>query len=123
MIKKADLILIIIIVLLAVGLWTGLKFFYQAPGGVAVVLLDGKEYGRYDLARDNTVSLPGADGGYNLMVIANHYAMVTDADCPDGFCVRQRHISRRGESIICLPHRLVIRIEQGGEGAWDGITY
>ncbi|MDE7048341.1 MAG: NusG domain II-containing protein, partial [Lachnospiraceae bacterium] len=38
-------------------------------------------------------------------------------------CMRQRQISRNGENIICLPHKLVIQTESDKEGAPDAVTY
>ena len=36
---------------------------------------------------------------------------MSDADCPDKDCVNQGWISRPGQMIVCLPNRLVIKIE------------
>ena len=35
---------------------------------------------------------------------------VTEADCPDGICVRQGKLTTAGVPIVCMPHRLVIEI-------------
>ncbi len=121
--KKADMIFLSIIVAVAIVLWGGLRYFSQVSGATAVVMIAGSEYGRYDLRQDITVTLPGAEGGYNVLTISGHSASVTDADCPDKLCVRQRSISGQGGSIVCLPHELVIRIDQGREGELDAVTY
>ena len=60
---------------------------------------------------------------YNLLMISDGTAFVSDADCPDKLCVKQRAISRNGESIICLPHKLVIRIVAKEESRLDAVTY
>ena len=39
-----------------------------------------------------------------------------EANCGDHTCIRTGAISREGETIVCLPHRMVVRVE-GGEGA------
>jgi hypothetical protein len=127
MIKKADFIFMSIVILLALGWWGGYNLFFRAPGGSAVVMVDGREYGRFDLSSEQTITISGADGGYNSLALSDHRASVIDADCPDRLCVSQRSIGMRGETIVCLPHRLVISIEdsieEGGEGALDGYTY
>ena len=53
--------------------------------------------------------------GINVVVIDDNKVYVDSADCPGKDCVKRGIITRSGEEIICLPHRLVIRIE-GGEG-------
>ena len=75
----------------------------------AVVTLDGIEIGRYDLSTDTEVEIR-CDSGYNILRIKNGRASVSDADCPEGICTAHFPISISGESIVCLPHRLVIHI-------------
>lgn len=57
--------------------------------------------------------------GYNLIEFGDNEVRVIEADCPDKYDVKQGSISRIGETIICLPNRLVIEIK-GVENA-DGI--
>ena len=42
--------------------------------------------------------------------------MMKDADCPDRLCVKQGSISKNGESIVCLPHKVIVTVT-GGDGA------
>ena len=44
------------------------------------------------------------------------------ADCPDKLCVNQKAISREGESIICLPNKVVISSVGGEEREVDAVT-
>ncbi len=121
--KKADLLFFIITLAAASVLWLVLRYLPQGSGTTAVVTVAGSEYGRYDLSEDLTVTLPGADGGYNVLTISGHSASVTDADCPDRLCVRQGMIAGQGASIVCLPHQMAVRIDQGKEGELDAVTY
>lgn len=49
--------------------------------------------------------------GYNLLEIGDERVRVIEADCPDKIDVKQGYISDIGETIVCLPHRLVIEIK------------
>ncbi len=91
--------------------------------GKVRVFQDGKEVGVYDIGKEQTVLFSYGEEHYNLMVIEDGKVSVREADCPDGLCVRQGGIVRNGESIICLPHKLVIRVESDKEGAPDAVTY
>lgn len=91
-------------------------------GGEVVILRDGEETARYSLSGEETITVRAEDGGYNLLLISQGAVRVTDADCPDKLCVRQRKISRNGESIICLPHKLVIMIDSPEESGLDAVT-
>lgn len=87
------------------------------------VIQDGQEIGAYSLLEDQTVFIPWENENYNLLFISGGEASISDADCPDGLCVKARSISKSGESIICLPHKLVVQIESKEEGALDAVTY
>ena len=92
------------------------------PAAVAVYQ-DGQKIADYSLLEDQTLVIPWGEEGYNLLLIENKEACVTDADCPDQLCIRQRSIARNGESIICLPHRLVLQVESKEESELDAVTY
>ena len=49
--------------------------------------------------------------GYNLVEIDDEKVRVIEADCPDKIDVKQGYISRIGETIVCLPNKLVIEIK------------
>lgn len=94
----------------------------KSPAAVSVYQ-DGQLLASYPLTDDLTEAIPWEENGYNLLLIENGAASVTDATCPDQLCMRQRAISKNGESIICLPHRLVLQIEGEEEGELDAVTY
>ena len=87
-------------------------------GDTVTVTVDGKVYGEYALARDTEVEIL-SDGGYNLLVIRDGAALVEDASCPDGICASHSPISRNGESIICLPNKVVISVSAESENEPD----
>ena len=99
----------------------GVLFLLFRPGGQgvwAVVTIDGEETARYSLSEDRTVRLGDRDG-YNILQIAGGAAAVAEADCGDHTCVRPGAVSREGERIVCLPHKLIIHIEGGGAPGFD----
>ena len=115
---RNDLILIgSLIALLAL---IGLMFWLlRGEGDTVVVEVDGKVVGTYALDVDRTVEIRTGDGGkeLNLLVIKDGKAYVETATCPDGICATHRPISRQGESIVCLPHKVVITVKlAGGDG-------
>lgn len=109
---------------LAVSLLIWLLFCYlnKSTGDYVTVLRNGQEEGRYLLSEDKVYVISG-ETGYNLLVISGGEAFITDADCPDRLCMKQKAISGKGESIICLPHKLVIQVEAKEESDLDAVTY
>ena len=59
----------------------------------------------------NKPELKLAEGtSYNLISVKDGMVVVEAADCKDQICVRHKPVSSKGESIICLPHGLVVEI-------------
>jgi len=104
---------IFIAALLVVVSLCGLCFYlFRGEGDKVVVTVDGTEYGTYSLAEDVRVEIrTGAeDEELNVLVIKDGQAYVETATCPDGICAGHKPISREGESIVCLPHKVVITV-------------
>ena len=118
-IKKRDIILALMMILLGIAGY-GVIRLGQKKGSQVVIYVDQKEIGRYDLDTDTTKEIQTAKGT-NTLVIENGMAYVTDADCPDQVCIRMGKISKTGENIVCLPHKLVIQVEGdvGQESEYD----
>ena len=70
-----------------------------------------------DLRIDQEMVFEAADGGYNAVTVKDGKIAVTEADCPDQYCVKQGFCNN-GEQIVCLPHKLVISFV--GESEIDG---
>lgn len=120
---KSDILLIGFILITALGIWL-FSYFKKndTSESEVVVILDGNQIGRYSLSENNTITIREADKNYNLILINESTVKVTDANCPDKLCVRQKSISKNGESIICLPHKLVITIDSPEESDIDSVT-
>ena len=113
--KRADLILIVALLLLAGALYLTLNANRQ-EGGVAVVRVNGVETERHSLAVDGTFPL---NGGTNILVIQDGQAWLSEADCPDLLCVKQGKIHYTGQVITCLPNRLTVTVEGGESNGVD----
>lgn len=117
---KNDLILIAVLLLVVAGAAL-ILFLSRMPGDTVVVTVDGQLWGEYSLREDRTVEIKNGDG-YNLLVIESGKAYVRQASCPDGICSSHRPISHNGESIICLPNKVVIEIRSSGSDQPDIIS-
>lgn len=117
--KRGDLYLIGGCLLAALAL-CGLWLLLRRDGGTVIVEQNGRETARYALGENRTVRIEG-EGGYNLLVIENGEAWLSEADCPTQLCVKTGKIRYGGQSIVCLPHRLAVRII-GGAFALDAVT-
>ena len=104
-------------ILMIVAMVAAALFFFRGEGSTVQVEVDGTVIGTYPLSVDREVEIITGENReeLNLLVIKDGKATVTTATCPDGICAAHRPISREGESIICLPHKVVVTVV-GGEG-------
>lgn len=119
--KRNDLIVAVIVLFIAGGLFLWQKTAFDASNGTVAVYLEKEKIGEFPLKENKTLELQGADGGVNQLIIEDGEAWIAQADCPDGLCIRQGRISRTGQSIVCLPHKLVITVEGGELPETDGV--
>lgn len=115
--KRNDYLLAAAILLAALLLFLLLSFG-MAPGARIRIQVDGEEYGVYSLAEEQKIQT----GDGNTVQIQNGAARMEWADCPDQLCLHQREISRSGETIVCLPNRIIITVLGGEESSLDGIA-
>lgn len=108
--KKADIILIAVTVAIAGILLVFLYGVNNSTGAYVQIEIDGIVTETLPLDTDTVFEIITDGGGENLLVIENGNAKVTEANCPDGICKNHAQIHRNGESIICLPHRVVITV-------------
>ena len=120
MFNKNDFKLLMGFVLVAVALFIVVKVT-QTSGSYAKVLVNGQEYGTYSLDKDTEVLIE-SDLGKNNMIIKDGKCYLEDADCPDKLCVLQGAIDKDGQSIICLPHLVVITIYSDEKSEYDSIA-
>ena len=121
--KKNDIIIATMIVLIAIICAICIQVFIKKEGNVAVIKIDGQVYKELSLNVNTEIDLEKTAGvdGYNILVVESGYAYMKDADCPDKICVHQGRISKVGETIVCLPHKVVIEIK-GETTELDGIA-
>ena len=72
--------------------------------------VDGKVVETLSLDEDTVRKIETDNGGRNVLVIKDGEAEMSEANCPDGICTNHRKIHRNGESIICLPHKVVVTV-------------
>lgn len=90
----------------------------SSDGTKAVIYVNGTEYGSYPLENDAEIEVK-TKYGENTVVIKDGEVFVKDASCPDKICEKTHSVSRGGESIVCLPNRMSVRIVSEKESVVD----
>ena len=101
---------------------------YELSDGSGV---DGNDDPEYDAVAGSVIGPPGNDGtpkengtgaekkrikipgriGRCVLVIEDGKAYMEEADCPNQICVHHSPVSHKGETIVCLPNRVVIEVQ------------
>lgn len=108
--RRADTVLAAA-VLGAAALSAVLLWRLPPAGRTVTVQQNGQTVAVLPLDTDTDYIVTGADGATNTVRIRDGRVSVCAASCPDGLCVRHRAVSRAGESIICLPNRVVVTVD------------
>ncbi|MFV0239492.1 MAG: NusG domain II-containing protein [Lacrimispora sphenoides] len=107
--KRNDYIIAIFFIILAILSYFILHMIIGGVGNYADVTVNGQHYATLNLYENTEIVITG-DKGYNILVIQDGEAYMKDADCPDKICVRQGHINKVNQTIVCLPNKVVVKI-------------
>ncbi len=121
MIKKNDILLIGIVLLIALAAIFIINL-RKSEGSKVVITIDGKEYKTLNLNQDTKFTIEEDNGEYNIVEVKDGIVDMTDASCPDKICVKHKKIHYNGETIVCLPHKVVLQIVNGEESDVDMIA-
>jgi hypothetical protein len=103
-----DVCLILLIVVIT--FFSILFYFSSDVGKTVLITVDETTVMELSLTNNQTKRIE-TDNGYNLIVIQNGKCTVKEADCRDEICVNHTAISKVGQSIVCLPHKLIVEIK------------
>ncbi len=118
--KKGDKILILVLLVAAVAF--AFFFFLGAEkGGYARITADGVVKAELPLSED-TLYRVETEQGFNIIQIQDGYVSMHEADCRDQICVEHKKIHLTGETIVCLPHKLVVEIVGEKEAEFDMVV-
>jgi hypothetical protein len=115
---KKDILVFFILAVFLTLLTAGIFMIYNKTGNKACIYSDGELIKTMPLNNDDEF-LYEYEGHYNKIIIENGYVFIEDADCNDKICIAEGKINKIGDSIICLPHKLVIIIKGEGEAPAD----
>ena len=113
MIKKADIVLCIAIIV--VGLFVSwYSLFASQAGNEVVVTADGEIFGIYSLSEDREIDV-SRQGHSNHITIKDGKVSMTSSSCENQVCVHTGAISQTKDSIACLPNKVIIQIRSDAE--------
>ena len=114
--RRRNDILLIACVLSVILIFALIYSLTRKDGTYAVVLKNNEEIGSYSLSENMQIPIKEGDKVTNILVIKDGKAYMESALCPDKICVKHRPIDKSGQTIVCLPQKVVIKIIAKGTG-------
>ena len=108
---KRDILLCLVVLAVAGIGYLLLTLSGIGKGAEAIVTVDGEVYGRYALDEPQEIPIVIDGVTANVLAIEDQKADMVSASCPDKLCVQQKAIANTNETIVCLPHKVVISID------------
>lgn len=106
---KKDIIVVFIVLTVALAFYITLHFINKKPAETVEIYKEDTLIGSYSLNNNGKHEIKFGDH-INYITIENGTVFMEGANCPDKLCVKQGKITNSGESIICLPHKIVVKI-------------
>lgn len=111
--KKRDFFLVITVLVLAGICWLiprGMGIFAGPGENILKISVKGEEYGTYSMTENQTIEINDT----NVCEIKDGKVNMIQAECPDQLCMHQGPVKTQGETIVCLPNRVVLEISAKG---------
>ena len=118
---KYDLLLVAGLLLVGLALTLAL-FAARRDGREVVVRVDGAVVARLPLSQEQEFPIEIDGRVANRLQIAGGAVCMVEADCTDKLCVRKGAVRWAGDSIICLPHRVVAEVSGEDELGLDAVV-
>lgn len=119
-ITPGDKILIILIVALAAFSFIAVNNLKQ-PGETVIIEVAGLVVQQLNMDKPQEITVTGSIGNTTVK-IDQKSVQVIHSDCPEKICIKTGKIRHIGEIIVCVPNRVVIRINGKRKNHFDVIT-
>jgi len=119
-ITPGDKILVVLILALGIISLIALNHVRQ-PGESVIIEVNGQVVQQLDLNTSQEVTVNGSIGKI-VIKIDQGTARVIHSDCPEKICVKTGKIHRVGEMIVCVPNKVVVKINGKRNNQFDVIT-
>lgn len=125
--KKFDIIIIVSFALIAAisAAWFMFSLNKKFQTRYAEIYVQGILYKRVQLTNnmpDQTIPVE-TKLGKNIIHISEGKINIIDADCPDKVCIKSGYIDKPGQTLVCLPHKLVVEIKGESKLETDELAY
>lgn len=124
--KKGDLIIVVILIAAVVS-WYGINMLNESKDEKQIVIeTNGDVYKSIPMnkgMKPQEVHIDLKNGKYIDIMIDENGAYVKDVICPDKVCQKTGVVDKVGQSIVCLPNKVIVYVEGKTESDVDDVSY
>ena len=120
--RKRDIILIISLLLVGVIVLIIWHFIYSEDGKYVTIEQRDNLIGTYPLSADREIEIEHRGEIVNTIVIEDGYCYMKEAKCPDHLCIKQGKVNKSGQTIVCLPNRVVVTVVDSDSSDYDSVA-
>ncbi|MDD7183454.1 NusG domain II-containing protein [Peptostreptococcus anaerobius] len=106
--KKKDIIVIFVVAIAIISSILVNRSLNSSPASTVQIYVGDKLYKELPINKDTTITLDNS--GKNIIKVHNNGVEMIEANCPDQVCIKTGFISKPGQSIVCLPHKVNVKI-------------
>lgn len=105
--KFWDVFIIVFVLVISVSVFL---LYASADKGESVeITVDGELHSMYPLYENKVIDVITENGNIKVCIKDNE-VYILDADCNDKICIKDRPVSRKGQTIVCLPLKVIVKI-------------
>ena len=119
--KKYDIIAIICVAVIVIISYITVNLLRNDEADTVVIYVDGKIEKKLDLNKNQEYKV-NVDNGYNIIRIKDKKAKIKESDFSNQTCVNMGTISKDGQTLICLPHKVEVTIVSDDKSEVDVIA-
>lgn len=119
--KKYDTIAIICVAVIVIISYITVNLLRNDEADTVVIYIDGKIEKKLDLNKNQEYKVD-VDNGYNIVRIKDKKVRIKESDCGNQTCVNMGTISKDGQTLICLPHKVEVTIVSDDKSEVDVIA-
>lgn len=119
--KKYDTIAIICVAVIVIISYITVNLLRNDEADTVVIYVDGKIEKKLDLNKNQEYKVD-VDNGYNIVRIKDKKVRIKESDCGNQTCVNMGTISKDGQTLICLPHKVEVTIVSDDKSEVDVIA-
>ena len=108
--KKTDILIILAILVIGTGIWLMNESTQSKTDLIAVILYNNQEIKRINLSESENMTFSLDQNPEIVFEIKDGTIGFIHSDCPDQLCVAAGFLDASGETAVCLPNNVVLKI-------------